>query len=305
MNIVAIDVSKMKLDVYIDSNLKHLSFTNDLIGVKELIKVSPKDAVFVFEATGGYENELLLSLVKLNRVFFRCSGLRIRKFASSQGKAKTDKIDAEMIAKYAKASDLKPFNLADKGLLELRELNIRRLQAMSMMQKEANRLEHKLPLAIKNLIKQKARSYEKEIVLLDKMIIEVIDRNEEIANKIDLIKSVPGVGLQTAITILSEIPELGTLDKNSIAAMTGLAPFNKDSGTLQGKRRVSYSRQRVKAILYMVAMSGLRCNDKIKSFYKKLKKKGKPGKLALTACMRKLIVIINAMIANKTYWSYA
>jgi len=305
MNIVAIDVSKAKLDTFFESCGIHETYSNDLIGIKKLIKASPKKAVFVFEATGGYENQLLFSLVELNRTIYRCCGLRIRKFASSQGKAKTDKIDAQMIAKYAKVSDLKPFNLADKALLELRELNVRRSQALSMMQQEANRLEHKLPKTIEKLIKQRVKSYEKEIEILNEMIMDCIKNNQEVSRKIDLIKSIPGVGLQTAVTILSEIPEIGNLDRNSIAAIAGLAPFNKDSGTLQGKRRITYSRQRIKAVLYMAAMSALRCNTKIKSFYKKLKKKGKPGKLALVACMRKLIVIINSMLTHKTAWNYS
>ena len=305
MNIVAIDVSKAKLDTYFDVSGIHKSFANNLVGIKELIKTSPVEAVFVFEATGGYENQLLLSLVEQNRIIYRCCGKRVRNFASSQGKAKTDKLDAEMIAEYAKASDLKPFSLADKNLLALRELNVRRLQALSMLQAEANRLEHNLSPAITKLIKQKVRAYEKEVVLLDEMITDIIKANQDLSGKVELLRSIPGVGLQTAVTILSEIPELGSLDKGSAAAIAGLAPFNRDSGTYSGKRKISYSRQRVKAVLYMAAMTALRCNAKIKNFYKRLKKRGKPGKLALVACMRKLILIINSMLANGSTWRTA
>lgn len=305
MNIVAVDVSKSKLDAYFDFNKSHQSFDNDLKGIEKLIKASPEDASFVFEATGGYENQLLLCLVEIKRTIYRCCGFRVRKFASSQGKAKTDKIDAEMIAKYTKVSDLQAFNLADRGLLELRELNIRRSQAMSMMRQETNRLEHKHSRTIEKFIKQKIKSYEKEIALLDQMILDCIQQNEELSGKVDLVKSIPGVGLQTAVTLLSEVPEIGFLDKYAIAAVTGLAPFNRDSGTLKGKRRISYSRQRVKAVLYMAAMSAIQHNSKIKSFYQKLKKKGKPGKLALTACMRKLVVILNSMLSTGSHWSHS
>lgn len=303
MNIVAIDVSKAKLDAYFDSSKSHQSFRNDLAGIQELIKSSPKVAVFVFEATGGYENDLLLTLVEKKRTIFRCCGKRVREFANSQGKAKTDKLDAEMIAKYAKASNLIPFSLAQKELLELRELNIRRSQAMSMMRQEANRLEHKLPKAIEKLIKKNIRSYEKETALLDEMILDCIETNPELLKKVNLVRSIPGAGLQTAVTILSELPELGSLDRSEAGSMSGLSPRNKDSGTQIGKRRISYSRQRVKGVLYMSAMTAIRVNPKIKAFYQKLRKKGKPGKVALTACMRKMIVIINSMLASETHWN--
>ena len=121
----------------------------------------------------------------------------------------------------------------------------------------------------------------------------------------EIIKSIPGIGDITAITLISELPELGYLNKSEVASLTGLAPFNKDSGTYQGKRKITRSRPRIKRVLYMAAMSAIRNNSEIKEFYNKLKQKGKPGKLALIACMRKLVIYVNAMVASNSKWKFA
>lgn len=227
----------------------------------------------------------------------------MRQFACSQGKAKTDKLDAEMIAQYALASKLEPFQIADRDLLRLRELNTRRSQAISMLNQEENRLEHKLSRDIERLIKKNIRSYEKEIKQLDEMLEEFILEKEGIKKKIDLIASMPGVGIQTGITVLCELPELGTLDRSRVAAITGLAPFNRDSGTYSGRRKTNTSRPKIKSVLFMCAMSAIRCNPRIKSFYNRLKNQGKPGKLVLVASMRKMIITLNSMVAKEKFWT--
>lgn len=302
MSIIAIDVSKLKLDVYYDLDSSFITVANNLQGIKELLKKSKEEDVFVFEATGGYENGLLFYLVEQGKTIFRCCGKRVRQFANSQGKAKTDKLDAEMIAKYAKSSKLEPFSLADKSILELRELNTRRNQAISMHRKESNRLEHKPSKIIEKMIKQKVKSYQKEIDMLNELIEEHIKTNKKLEEKISLMVSMPGIGVQTAVTILCELPEIGNLDRGSVAAISGLAPFNKDSGTLSGRRKTKPSRQKIKSVLYMCSMISIKCNPRIKSFYQRLKSKGKSGKLALVACMRKMIITLNAMIKKESFW---
>lgn len=306
MNIVAVDVSKARLDVFDENNKCFSHYENNKLGIEELLKhVKNNDPIFVFEATGGYEMGLAIALIEAKKLFVRCSGAKVRCFAKSQGKAKTDKIDAMMIAKYARVSELKPFKIADKNSLRLRELNTRRSQTLDLLSQEANRLEHKHSKDIERLIKKNTQFFKKQLEFIEEKINALIEEDSYLQEKMEIIKSIPGIGDITAITLISELPELGYLNKSEVASLTGLAPFNKDSGTYQGKRKITRSRPRIKRVLYMAAMSAIRNNSEIKEFYNKLKQKGKPGKLALIACMRKLVIYVNAMVASNSKWKFA
>lgn len=304
MNVIAVDVSKAKLDVYFDQVDSFEQFENSPDGFRKLVRYISafEKPLVVLEATGGYEKALVIYLaVNLVEISI-CSGRRVREFARSQGVAKTDKLDAKMIAKYAKSTELNLYKLPDQEFLELRDLNTRREQLLKSLNIETNRLDrlNNLPTyAAKHSINKIISLIKKEIEIIEQKIDDLIIDHQTTRERIDLLTSMPGIGKQTALVMLCELPELGQTSKNKISALTGLAPFNKDSGTMEGSRKISKSRGKIKAVLYMACMSAIQNNRKISEFYFRLKEKGKSARLAIIACMRKMIIYLNAMMAKQ------
>lgn len=302
--IVAVDVSKRKLDIYYSDDESFEAIDNLEAPVLSWIaKLKLKaDVLVVFEATAGYERLLLELLVQEGIACVKCSGKRIRDFARSQGKAKTDKLDARMIAAYAKSSELRLYKGFDQDLVKLKELGTRRRQLLDMINQEGNRLQYRYKTNVKASMEAVLTCLHNELEDIDGAIDNLINKSESLKEKIDILTSIPGIGRVCAITVLSELPELGELGKAEVANLGGLAPQNYDSGQTKGHRYVNRSRSTIKRILYMSAMNA-RCNNpKIKGFFEKLKRRGKSGKLALVACMRKLLIYMNYMIKNKEMW---
>ena len=302
-----IDVSKADLDLFIVPSNKTLKTTNDEKGIREILRLAKelKPASIVVESTGVYQNGLVSVLVKENLPVVVTNPRRIRDFAKAKNKlAKTDKIDSEIIALFAKEIKPEYRSFKDETLQELTALIIRRDQILNMITAEKNRLEvsHK---SVKNDILRIVRTLEKHLRRIDENIDDFLKKEGPVNHKSDILNSVPGVGKILTSTLLAVMPELGSLNRKQCASLVGVAPFNKDSGRYRGKKSIWGGRSFVRKVLYMAALSGTRFNEVISAFYNRLLSKGKPKKVAIVACMRKLITILNSMIKNDTMWDAA
>jgi transposase len=303
---VGIDVGKRKNDVHVHGLAGESQYHNDAEGIRELVdsmlQLSP--ALIVVEATGGYERLMVAELSAAGLPIAVVNPTRIRRFADSLGQlAKTDKIDARTIAHFA--SVVRPPVRALKSEEEERlgDLLDRRRQVIAMQTAEKNRL-HTTWGRIRDDIEEHLDWLAAKLDELDREIADLIGNSQEWNEKTALLRSVPGVGPVTAATLLGDLPELGTLNRQKIAALVGVAPFNKDSGKKRGKRRIFGGRAPVRRTLYVAALACTRHNPVIKRFYNHLLDQGKEKKVALTACMRKLLVILNAMVRKQEFWHH-
>lgn len=309
---IGIDVSKDFLDVAVGED-PVFRVTNNEEGQLELLKRMKKVAtpLVVLEATGGFEIEVVLLLGSGKIPVAVVNPRQVRAFANALGiSAKTDVIDARVLAKFGAATSVEAQPLPDEESLELEALLLRRRQLVSMLAMERNRLSTftitRRPggsTAVKS-IQQTIDYLVKQLESLEKSIQNKLHENKVWRDKEDLLRSVPGVGKVLAQSLIIDLPELGLLDRRRIAALVGIAPFNRDSGHSVGKRHIRGGRASIRAVLYMACVASLRCNPVIKAFYTKLRET-KPVKLALVACMRKLLVILNAMVKSNSRWSPA
>jgi len=302
---IGIDVSKARLDVAIRPSAEKLSVSNDEAGIQALVtRLSEiKPALIVLEATGGLERSVSGTLGSAQLPVVVVNPRQVRDFAKALGQlAKTDRIDAEVLARFAEAirPPLRP--LPDKVSLELRSLIARRRQLIEMMVAEKTRLST-ASKAVRKRIEAHIRWLETELDRADKDLDHSIRQSPIWCENEDLLRSVPSVGPVVSRTLLAELPELGRLNRKQIAALVGIAPLNCDSGTFRGRRGIWGGRATVRAVLYMAALVASRRNSVIRNFYKRLRDKGKAPKVALVACMHKLLTILNAMIKHKTRWS--
>ena len=302
---IGIDVSKARLDVAIRPSGESESVANDKTGIKALVKhlgeIQP--ALIVLEATGGVERQLTHALASAELPVVVVNPRQVRDFAKATGQlAKTDAIDAVVLARFAETVRpvLRP--LPDEVTLELRALIARRRQITEMMVAERNRLRGASQSVTKR-IDAHIRWLEAELQRADKDLDQSIRQSPIWQENEDLLRSVPSIGPVISRTLLAELPELGQLNRKQIAALVGIAPLNWDSGTLRGRRAIWGGRASVRAVLYMAALVASRHNTVMRVFYKRLREAGKAPKVALVACMRKLLTILNAMIKHKTRWS--
>jgi transposase len=306
-NCAGIDVSKATLDVATTKGKEIKSFSNDESGINEVIDYLKKEnpALTIMEATGGLEKLLAASLVEASIPVAVVNPKQVRDFAKAKGKlAKTDNIDAHILAEFARDIHPEVRPPSDKQTEEIKALLVRRQQLMTMIVMEKNRLwsaSGTVELSIGENIK-----WLKQLLKdLDNDLANRIKESPIWREKEDLLKSVPGVGPVLSVTLLGTLPELGKLTRKQVAALAGVAPFNQDSGKHRGKRTIKGGRTRVRAPLYMATLVATRCNPVIKAYYLHLLELGKIKKVALTACMRKLLVILNAIIREHRPWQYA
>lgn len=303
-NFIGIDVSKSELEVHVRPTSEHMTFANTEDGIALLIDfLKPLSAsLVVIEATGGLEMALVNALAAKAFPVVVVNARQVRDFAKAIGKlAKTDLLDARVIAHFAEAvrPPLRP--LKDEQTQRLHALNMRRRQLVQMINAEQNRLASAPKWTIKT-IKSHITWLKKDLAKIDKEISNFIKGSPLWREKDAILQSFKGVGSVTSSTLLAAVPELGNINSKQLSALVGVAPLNRDSGLFRGKRTVWGGRENVRSVLYMAAMTAIRFNPVIKPFYKKLRDAGKPHKVAITACMRKMLVILNSMMKNQTYW---
>jgi transposase len=305
---IGIDVAKDRLDVHLRPLGEAFTVARDNEGLAALVDrlkhVAP--ALIVVEATGGFEVTVAAAIGSAGLPLAVVNPRQIRDFARATGKlAKTDALDAAAIAHFAEAVRPEPRPLPDAQAQELGELVARRRQIIEMIVAERNRLRSLRSGRLKKRIEQHLAVLQKELTAIENDLGDSIRGTPAWRENEDLLTSVPGVGNATAHTLLADLPELGTLRRKQISALSGIAPFNRDSGTWRGKRTVSGGRASVRTALYMAALVASRFNPVIAAFYQRLRAAGKPPKVALVACMRKLLVILNAIIRDKRPWQNA
>ena len=301
---VGIDVSKDRLDVAVFAEEPLLAFNNDDAGHQQLVAYLQSRAVqlIVLEATGGYELAVTTALAGAELPARVVNPSHVRHFARSVGQAaKTDRLDARVIARYAQAvkPELRP--LAAPEALELKALVERRRQLMTLLGQERNRL-RMAPAKVRPSVSASIEFHRRQVEELDAELDRFIRNSPVWAAKNDLLQSAKGVGPVVSAMLLAELPELGRLDRRQIAALVGVAPFNRDSGQYRGHRGIWGGRAAVRTILFMAALVARTHNPVIAAFYQRLLAAGKQRKVALVACMRKLLVMLNAMLRDGTPW---
>lgn len=301
---IGIDVSKSNLDVAVRPTEERWRCANDEAGIAALVerlaKLTPTRVVL--EATGGFEVPLACALAAAGLPAIVVNPRQVRDFAKATGRlAKTDVLDADILSRFGEVVRPEVRPMPDADAQELAALIQRRRQIVGMLTAEKNRLCCARP-SVRKSLKTNIAWLEKQLTGIETDLSNAIRNSPVWREKDDLLKSAPGVGPVLASTLLASLPELGKLNRKQIAALVGVAPMNRDSGKLRGKRTVWGGRAQVRAALYMGALVAMRHNPAIREFYKRMRAAGKSGKVALTACMRKLLTILNAMLKHQTPW---
>jgi len=302
---IGIDVSKAHLDVAVRPQGEAWQADNTVEGISQLVaKVGQLAPVLIIlEATGGYEAASATALGVAGLPVAVINPRQARDFAKSLGRlAKTDRIDAAVLARFGEAVRPEPRKLSDEQTIQLQALMVRRRQLLEMIVAEKNRVSLSHTTVRPRLVEHIAW-LENELSDSDDAMREQLQKSPLWREKDDLLRSVPGVGSVTSTTLLAELPELGHLNRKKIAALVGVAPYNCDSGKMHGKRAIWGGRAAVRTALYMATLSATRCNSVIRAHYKHLKEQGKSSKVALVACMRKLLTILNAMVHSGCAWN--
>jgi transposase len=262
--------------------------------------------LIVVEATGGYERALVAELIDAGYHVSVVNPRQARDFAKACGNlAKTDRIDAAVLARFGQAVDLRTQTKIPEKQLELQDLVARRRQLVVLRSAEMNRREHVASTFVKKSLQGSVDALTKEIRRFEKRIAGLVQSDDDWKQKVEIVQSAPGIGPGTSATLLAEVPELGQLSRRKISALVGLAPFNRDSGEFRGRRAIRGGRSPVRCSLYMATLSAQRSNPVIRAFSDRLKALGKQPKVIITACMRKLLVILNTMVKHKTHWNPA
>lgn len=301
---VGIDVSKKRLDIGIHGQTEVIQENNDEPGIGQVVKQlgQLRPSLIVVEASGGWEMPLVTELTLAQLPVVVVNPTRVRDFARALGQlAKTDVIDARVLAHFAHAVRPEVRALRNEEEITLNSLVTRRHQVVEITTGEKNRLQT-VPSVVKERLENHIAWLVEELKTLNEEIKQLIGNSPVWQHKETVMVTAPGVGSVTAFTLLAELPELGQLNRQKIAALVGLAPINKDSGPRRGKRRVLGGRASVRSVLYMATLTATRYNPVIKSFYESLRCRGKEFKVAMTACMRKLLVILNAMVRDNKPW---
>ena len=305
--VVGIDVSKAELECFFLPNSVRCIEPNTEAGIEALVArlkdLAPE--LVVLEATGGYETAAAVALVVEGFRVAVVNPRQVRNFARAMGKlAKTDRIDAEMIARFGERIRPAARGIAEQDVRELDALVTRRRQVQAMITAEKNRLPVSAP-AVRPRIVEHLRWLAGELDAIEAEIAGVIAKNPAWSEREDVLTSVPGVGATTARTLIAELPELGTLTAKRIASLVGVAPWPRDSGIFRGQRKIGGGRASVRCSVYMATFVAIRCNPVIRTHYTALRARGKLFKVAMVACMRKLLTILNAMLRDNRPWTAA
>ena len=301
---VGIDTSLLQLDIAIRPTSEFFSVPNNEQGINQAIKrlKALKPNRVLIESTGRLEMAFACAAFNAGLPIVVCNALVVYNFAKATGKlAKTDKLDAFTIAHYGEAMQPELTQIKPEKLQLISDLITVRSQCLQMSTKQKNRLK-RMPKSVHAPIQRLLKSIQKEVEWLDKKLDNAIAHVPEWQHNVDILMSAHGVGKILAYTLLSELPELGKLDRRQIAALVGVAPMNRDSGSKSGKRYIRGGRHKVRTVLFVSMMSAIQHHPILKPMYQRLVAAGKPKKVALIACARKQITILNAMMKNRAYW---
>lgn len=308
LSFVGIDVAKAQLDVALLPAGKQFAVPRNRQGYQQLLAQlpAPGHCRVILEATGGYEREVVAELLGQGHQVCVVNPRQVRDFARALGiLAKTDAIDARVLARFGEQVQPRCVVAAAPQLAELQQLVDRRRQLLELRTAETNRQEQCTAKMACQSIRKVLHTLEKQVVAIEAEIARLVAANDDWKRQAEVLISVPGVGQTTAASLIADLPELGQLNRCQIASLAGLAPFNHDSGKLKGLRAIGGGRATVRTALYMATLSAMRCNPAIKHFAQRLTEKGKKFKVRITACMRKLLVILNALLKNNAHWKPA
>src|SRR3984885_10035433 len=304
---VGIDIAKRTLDVHVLPERTSLKPPNDSKGrgqVREKLP-PPGECLIVVEATGGYERALVAELIDAGHQVAVVNPRQVRDFAKACGiLAKTDRIDAAVLARFGQAVVPRTQTKIPEKQLELQDLVVRRRQLVELRTAEMNRKENVASKFVKKSLQESVDALTKQIRRFEERIAALVQSDDEWKQKAEIVQSAPGIGPGTSATLIAEVPELGKLSRRKIPALVGLAPFNRDSGEFRGRRAIRGGRTAVRT-LYMATLNARRFNPVIKAFADRLASLGKKPKVIITACMRKLLVILNTMVKNRSHWNPA
>lgn len=301
---IGIDVGKSQLDFFIYERDIHFTVENTTDGIRKALGRLGRYQVsrIVLEATGRYERPFVEAALQKGMPVIIANPIHVRRYAGAIGQlAKTDHIDAWLIAEYAAVVQPPVREHHSKSVIKIKDLLVRRRQLIEMITMEKNR-HHIMPDFLKTDIKRNITHLQKQLEKVDQHLDKLIEAEDEWREKRAIMQSMPGIGPAVVNTLLGDLPELGALTQKQAAALTGVAPYNRDSGKLRGKRRIRGGRHSVRTILFMAALTSIQHNPVIRRFYQHLVAQGKHKKVALTACMRKMITILNAMVRDGTTW---
>ena len=301
---VGIDVAKHSLDLCVLEETRQ-KFSYDAKGVGQLFRQLPDvgSCLIVVEATGGYQRRLVAELAEAGHLVAVANPRHVHHFGIALGiLAKTDRIDARVIALFGQHVRPRTIPQNHEKQEELQELATRRRQLIDLRTAETNRQEQPTSKSVQKSVQKMLNALKKQIESIEKEIAKFLETDDQWKAKATIINSVPGCGNVTVISMLADVPELGGINRQEISALIGVAPFNHDSGRFHGRRSIWGGRASVRSVLYMAALTARRCNPVIREFAKRLEAKGKPFKVVIVACMRKLLVILNTLIKTNSLW---
>jgi len=301
---VGVDTGKYQLDIYIRPLDIYFSVENNEKGIKEAVKniIKHNPDRIVIEATGRLEMPFIIACAEANLPFTIANPVHVKRFAGALGqRAKTDKLDAQLIAHYSEAIQPKLSRLKPENMQAMSDLVTRRNQLLTMQTMEKNRLQI-MPQALAMTIKPVLTLFKNQIIKIEDKIVKLIESCPEYQAKNMILQSMKGIGKIAAASIISNLPELGYISAKQASALIGVAPINRDSGRYKGQRKIQGGRPQVRTVLYMAMMSAMQSNPIFKATYQRLLAAGKPKKVAIIACIRKMIVILNSMLRDGVMW---
>jgi transposase len=304
---IGVDVSKEHLDVFISDPVAHMQVKNDDPGFREIVSRlrSASNPIVILEATGGYERKVTHFLLDAGIPTVMVNPRHAREFARATGKlAKTDRLDAQFLAQFGASMKLHPRNEAGNGNELLQDLVRRRRQLVQMRTVEINHREHASGQEILKSVNLVIAFLDAQIKEIEQQMDDYIDQNGKSSEELKILTSMPGIGKITALSLMTDLPELGYCTRRQIAMLAGVAPINRDCGKMRGRRAIWGGRKSIRCVLYMAALAAMHYNPVIKDFSLRLRTAGKPGKVIVMACIRKMLTILNSMIANSESWVF-
>jgi transposase len=305
-HVVGIDIAKHHFDLHLLPEGKAAHYPNNAQGIADCCRflAQAKPEAIVLEATGGYEQALTIELQTMGLPAIVVNPRRVRDYARSTGQlAKTDAIDARILAEFATTPHLTRRELPDAAARQRMAWIARRDQLVQLHVAESNRLEHAVDSVVAKSLAKILAVLKKQIAAIERKLAEHVAADEKLQQKVAIIDSVPGLGVTSAVTLVTRLPELGRVNRRQIAALVGVAPFNRDSGQFRGKRMTGGGRVAIRCALYMPMLTAIRYNERLRTFYKRLVASGKSKMTAIIAAMRKLLTILNTMIQKNQLWT--